>query len=73
MTRSPLLDVCILRTTTYNVRIGVVSQPFCVYQLNPAGFNVFSVPYKENSRFFPVGRRRHSLPVQPVTPAMIFH
>ena len=22
-------------------------------QLNPAGFNVFNVPYKENSRFFP--------------------
>ena len=35
------------------LRIGVVSQPFCVDQLNPAGFNVFNVPYKENSRFFP--------------------
>ena len=35
------------------LRIGVVSQPFCVDQLNPAGFNVFYVPYKENSRFFP--------------------
>ena len=30
-----------------------MSQPFCVDQLNPAGFNVFNVPYKENSRFFP--------------------
>ena len=30
-----------------------MSQPFCVDQLNPAGFNVFTVPYKENSRFFP--------------------
>ena len=28
-----------------------MSQPFCVDQLNPAGFNVFNVPYKENSRF----------------------
>ena len=28
-----------------------MSQPFCVDQLNPAGFNV---PYKENSRFIPV-------------------
>ena len=27
-----------------------MSQPFCVDQLNPAGFNV---PYKENSCFFP--------------------
>ena len=34
-------------------RIGVVSQPFCVDQLNPAGFNVFNVPYKENTCFFP--------------------
>ena len=41
--------MCILRT----IRIGVVSQPFCVDQLNPAGLNVFNVPYKENSRFFP--------------------
>ena len=30
-----------------------MSQPFCVDQLNPAGFNVFNVPSKENSRFFP--------------------
>ena len=31
-----------------------MSQPFCVDQLNPAGFNVLlSVPYKESSRFFP--------------------
>ena len=30
-----------------------MSQPFCVDQLNPAGFDVFNVPYKENSRFFP--------------------
>ena len=30
-----------------------MSQPFCVDQLNPSGFNVFNVPYKENSRFFP--------------------
>ena len=30
-----------------------MSQPFCVDQLNPAGFNVFNVPHKENSRFFP--------------------
>ena len=30
-----------------------MSQPFCVDQLNPAGFNVFNVPYKENSRFIP--------------------
>ena len=30
-----------------------MSQPFCVDQLNPVGFNVFNVPYKENSRFFP--------------------
>ena len=30
-----------------------MSQPFCVDQLNPAGFEVFNVPYKENSRFFP--------------------
>ena len=29
-----------------------MSQPFCVDQLNPAGFKVFNVPYKENSRFF---------------------
>ena len=28
-----------------------MSQPFCVDQLNPVGFNVFNVPYKENSRF----------------------
>ena len=35
------------------LRIGVVSQPFCVDQLNPAGFNVFNVRYKDNSRFFP--------------------
>ena len=34
------------------LRIGAVSQ-FCVDQFNPAGFNVFNVPYKENSRFFP--------------------
>ena len=31
----------------------VVSQPFCVDQFNPAGFNVFNVPYKENSCSFP--------------------
>ena len=43
--------MCILCTT--RLRIGVVSQPFCVDQLNPVGFNVFDVPYKENSRFFP--------------------
>ena len=49
LTRSPLLGVCILRTTRY----WGVSQPFCADQLNPAGFNVFNVPYKENSRFFP--------------------
>ena len=30
-----------------------MSQPFCVDQLNPAGFSVFNVPYKENSRLFP--------------------
>ena len=30
-----------------------MSQPFCVDQVNPAGFNVFNVVYKENSRFFP--------------------
>ena len=30
-----------------------MSQPFCVDQLNPAGFNVFNMPYKENSRFLP--------------------
>ena len=30
-----------------------MSQPFCVDQLNPVGFNAFNVPYKENSRFFP--------------------
>ena len=30
-----------------------MSQPFCVDQLNPAVFNVFNLPYKENSRFFP--------------------
>ena len=31
-----------------------MSQPFCVDQLNPAGFKVFTaVSYKENSRFFP--------------------
>ena len=29
-----------------------MSQPFCVDQLNPAGFKLFNVPYKENSRFF---------------------
>ena len=29
------------------LRIGVVSQPLCVDQLNPV------VPYKENTRFFP--------------------
>ena len=51
LARSPLLGVCILCTT--RLRIEVVSQPFCVDQLNPAGFNVFDVPYKENSRFFP--------------------
>ena len=34
------------------LRIGVASQPFCVDQLNYAGFNVFNVPYKESSRFF---------------------
>ena len=33
--------------------IGVVSQPFCMDHLNPGGFNVFNVSYKENSRFFP--------------------
>ena len=31
-----------------------MSQPFCVDQLNPAGFNAFNVPYKENSHFFPM-------------------
>ena len=41
------------------LRIGVVSQPFCVDQLNPAGFNVFNVPYKENSRFFPARETRN--------------
>ena len=30
-----------------------MSQPFYVDQLNSAGFNVFNVPYKENSHFFP--------------------
>ena len=30
-----------------------MSQPFCVDQLNPAGFNVLNVPCKENFRFFP--------------------
>ena len=30
-----------------------MGQLFCVDQLNPAGFIVFNVPYKENSRFFP--------------------
>ena len=34
------------------LRIGVVSQPFCADQLNLVGFNVFNVPYKENTRFF---------------------
>ena len=43
--RGPFLGVCILRTTT--------CKPFYVDQLNPAGFNVFNVTYKENSRFFP--------------------
>ena len=28
-------------------------------QLNPAGFNVFNVPYKENSRFFPTRETRN--------------
>ena len=32
-----------------------MSQPFCVDQFNPVGFNAFNVPYKENSRFFPAG------------------
>ena len=36
-----------------------MSQPFCVDQLNPAGFNVFNVPYKENSRFFPARETRN--------------
>ena len=36
-----------------------MSQPFCVDQLNPAGFNVFNMPYKENSRFFPA-RETHA-------------
>ena len=49
--------------------------------------SAFNMPYKENSRFFParetgnlkinmarqICRRRHSLPVQPVTLTMIFH
>ena len=30
-----------------------MSQPFCVDQLNLAGFNVLNVPYKENSRCIP--------------------
>ena len=38
---------------THDNVLGVVSQPFCVDQLNPAGFNVFNVPYKENTCFFP--------------------
>ena len=29
-----------------------MSQPFCVDQLNPAGFNVFNVPYKETDLTF---------------------
>ena len=37
-------------THDYVLTIGFVSQPFCMDQLNPAGFNVL---YKENSRFFP--------------------
>ena len=36
-----------------------MSQPFCVDQLNPAGFNVFNIPHKENSRFFPA-RETHA-------------
>ena len=44
---------------THDLRIGVVSQPFCVDQLDPAGFNVFNVPYKENSRFFPTRETRN--------------
>ena len=35
------------------LRIGVVSQPFCVDRLNLVGFNVFNVLYKEDTRFFP--------------------
>ena len=50
--------MCILRTTAFLAR--VVSQPFCVDQLNPAGFNVLNVPYKENSRFTP-GRENSNL------------
>ena len=51
--------------------IGVVSQPFCVDQLNPAGLNVFNVPYKENFRFFPAretGNLKINMPEADLSP-----
>ena len=47
--RSPLLGVCILRTTTY----WGCESTVCVDQLNPSGFNVSNLPDNENPRFFP--------------------
>ena len=68
------------------LRIRVVSQPFCVDQLNPAGFNVSNVLIRKTPALFLHGkleiykqiwrrricRRRHLLPGQPVTLTMTF-
>ena len=64
------------------LRIRVVSQPFCVDQLNPEGFNVPNILIRKTPALFLRGeienqekqirrrricRRRHLLPGQPVT------
>ena len=60
-----------------------MSQPFCVDQLNPAGFNVPNVLIRKIPALFLRGklemaeadsicRRRHLLPGQPVTLTMTF-
>ena len=70
------------------LRIRAVSQPFCVDQLNPAGFNVPNVLIRKTPALFLRGksrnkygeggfanwicRRRHLLPGQPVTLTMTF-
>ena len=50
--RKPLLGVCILA----QLRIKVLSQPFYVDQLNPAGFNVPNVLIKKTPALFLRGK-----------------
>ena len=52
--RSPLLGVYILRMT--RLRIKVVSQPLCVDQLNPAGFDVPNVLIRKTPALFLRGK-----------------